>query len=140
MGDSMTNAEINRYIHFAILDNCTGVKIVPYGKSGSGTLPCEHAKADAHTNPHPPVPNYCSDDSPRWLLNEAMKVQRRRIGLTAIIAALETIVQKRVDNLFNLKLSSDAQDWYAYELLDAGTEQLARALVEADLIVAAHKA
>ena len=42
----MSETEINQYIHFTIMQNCQGFRVVPYGISLSGTEPCEHQKGN----------------------------------------------------------------------------------------------
>lgn len=97
----MTNDEINRYIHEEIMGECWHDWHITSSCTKCGDGLSRRA-----------IPGYCSDDSPRRLLNEVVAKLRERSGTPyPYITALDQIVHG---------------EWTL-----ASAEQIARACVEA---------
>ena len=109
----MNNEEISRYIHVEIMGKCVNPTVwvwepgSPYETTMVGACP---VCSKAHNNP-----DYCSDDSPRRLLNEVV----------AKIESTEDLI------CFLVQITG----WHAYELR-ATAEQIATACVEAHKLTA----
>ena len=110
----MTNNEINKYIHTEIMGKpCFHVPDETYVK-GDARFPCtgcgEWIEVERVNDDFAYNPDYCSDDSPRILLNKVVaKVGFHKVG-------------------FQLDNGTIAG---AVKVLEATTEQIARACVEA---------
>jgi len=128
MPEQMTTDEINRYIHEQILEKCVHDRNylghVKYGTTDEFTSMHDlqsHGKYACHKcpdvsynggNDNGKCPDYCSDDSPRRLLNEVVA----KLPTLPLVKALASIVDGSGGN----------------GILKATAEQIARACVETD--------
>lgn len=106
----MTNDEVNRYIHVEIMGNC-GTKVSP-DEQGR----CGQCGKRSRYNHEPP--DYCSDASPRSLLNE-------------VVAKLPTDLHEEFEQCLLDELGGldYLEAWVAYSVATA--KMVARACVEA---------
>jgi len=76
----MTNDEINKYIHTEIMGKSTKHRSTVYGtqcvQCGASRTTIDITKECRAAV----IPDYCSDGSPRWLLNEPFTLLRQEMG------------------------------------------------------------
>lgn len=126
----MTTDEINRYIHVEIMGKCWHDTIVDDGYTVRCNDPfckTEHPSPKGNHYFIEDRANYCSDASPRSLLNEVVAKVVERCGRSE----LGVIVSRLVIQAH----SSQSHVWTASQgigyLVSATAEQIARACVEA---------
>lgn len=101
----MTNDEINRYIHTEIMGKCLSYD---YGSS------CSDCGYHVDTQEHDAPPNYCSDASPRSLLDKVVaQMDANNFGV------------QLAEALDNIELDTTKAVWWPT------AEQIARSCVEA---------
>lgn len=118
----MTNDAVNKYIHVEIMGKCWHefsdkwpADAERYSKDGEKCKHCDKGHRALSANP-----NYCSDNSPRSLLNEVVvKVLASDRGIYYLSYALDVVGHEGI--------TDDA----VLDMLTATAEQTARACVEA---------
>ena len=125
----MNNEEISRYIHVEIMGYCDhDFQRQPDPKSVTPTGYCK--KCDVHFFGEEDIPDYCSDDSPRRLLNEVVAKVAEPNSYSFYEDLLFKFVKPKDDgHAYN-------NGYLTYLMLNATAERIARACVEAHKLTA----
>lgn len=115
----MTTEEINRYIHEQIMEKCW--------HDYQNDCHCQKPNCFADNSFYNQNPDYCSDDSPRSLLNE---VEAKVIELLSLSVKNPNVIYCRYLMAAN-GFSYDDLGYLYEQVIRATAEQRARACVEA---------